>query len=337
MLRSSVPESISSTLIPTPTAVHALRSLALHLTTRLPILITSPPSSGKTLFLSHLAEVLFPNVENQLVFIHLADTSLDPRSLLGSHVSSQTRPGNFEWKEGILIRAMREGKWVVFKDIDRGSNEVLALIKPLIESHGLDKWIGGRASLEVAGRGKVVAADTFAIFATRSVPLSRSGTFPPTTFFGAHKLHEVVVSSPSGDELRLIVKSRYPGLTSQASKGLIRLWEAVRALGNTSSARDVGLRELEKFCVRTQGLISSSRQAVDSSESDETLPLSSIFPNTSVREEIFLCARDVFFGSGALTAAAKAHMEAISHTTSSYVTRLSFHLLDVHRLPLEEL
>ncbi|KAE9408912.1 P-loop containing nucleoside triphosphate hydrolase protein [Gymnopus androsaceus JB14] len=251
-------------------------------------------SSDDTPAMPHLLPLHRPE---RLFFFRISQKPAIP-SRLTCFFSNET--GNFEWKEGILIRAMREGKWVVFKDIDRGSNEVLALIKPLIESHGLDKWIGGRASLEVAGRGKVVAADTFAIFATRSVPLSR-----------------IVVSSPSGDELRLIVKSRYPGLTTQASKGLIRLWEAVRALGNTSSARDVGLRELEKFCVRTQGLISSSRQAVDSSESDETLSLSSIFPNTSVREEIFLCARDVFFGSGALTAAAKAHMEAISRTIAT--------------------
>ncbi|KAJ3798746.1 P-loop containing nucleoside triphosphate hydrolase protein [Lentinula aff. detonsa] len=269
MLRSSLPENIPSSLIHTPTAVKALQSLALHLTTRLPVLITSPPSSGKTLLLSHLAEILFPHVRNQLVFIHLADTSLDPRSLLGSHVS-------FEWKEGILVQAMREGKWVVFKDIDRGSNEVLALIKPLIETLGLDKWVGGRASLEVVGRGKVVAASTFAIFATRSALPSRN----------AHKLHEV--------ELTLIVSS--------PTTGLISLWEAVKGLGTIASTRDVGLRELEKFCVRVE----------HSFESDKTLSLSSIFPSTSLREEIFLAARDVFFGSGTMTASARNHIESIA-------------------------
>ncbi|KAJ4482340.1 midasin nuclear AAA ATPase [Lentinula aciculospora] len=312
LLRSSVSENISSSLVHTPTATKALRSLALHLATRLPVLLTSPPSAGKTLLLSHLAETLFPHVQNQLIFIHLADTSLDPRSLLGSHVSSRTQPGTFEWKEGILVRAMREGKWVVFKDIDRASNEVLALIKPLIETLGLDKWIGGRASLEVVGRGKVVAADTFALFATRSVLPSRNGTFPTPTFYGAHKLHEIVVASPSEDELTLIVRSRYPRLTSQATIGLIRLWGAVRELGTTTSMKDVGLRELEKFCLRVEQLI-SSHPVVDFSESDEQLPLFTIFPSTSLREEIFLTTRDVFFGSG-LTASAKTHMESIART-----------------------
>ncbi|KAK1236049.1 AAA ATPase midasin, partial [Marasmius sp. AFHP31] len=120
LLRSGVPrDNPTSSLIPTPTAIDALRSLALHLSSRVPILLTSPPSSGKALFISHLAECLFPHVKNQTVVIQLADTSLDPRSLVGNYVSSVSQPGVFEWKEGVLVRAMREGKWVVFKDIDR--------------------------------------------------------------------------------------------------------------------------------------------------------------------------------------------------------------------------
>ncbi|KAF5380682.1 hypothetical protein D9757_007075 [Collybiopsis confluens] len=318
-LRSSVADSVSSSIVPTSSAILALRSLTLHLTNRLPILLTSPPSSGKTMLLTHLAETLFPNVKSQLVFIHLADTSLDPRSLLGSHVSSKTRPGTFEWKEGILVQAMKEGRWVVFKDIDRGSNEVLALIKPLIESLGLGKWIGGRASLEVPGRGNVVAADSFAIFATRSILPSNSGTIPPSNFYGAHKLHELIVTFPSVDELELIIKSRYTQLTDQAATGLIHLWEAVRQLGNTASTRDIGLRELEKFCIRTEQLLSYHQPGINSPKLYERPKLSDVFSNTSLREEIFLAARDVFFGSGTMTAAARAQMEAIARVAGTHL------------------
>ncbi|KAJ3897463.1 hypothetical protein F5879DRAFT_1028625 [Lentinula edodes] len=152
-------------------------------------LITCPAS------LNMLASTryLCPIIREDLLFIHLADTSLDPRSLLGSHISSRSQPGTFERKEGILAGAMREGNWFVFKKIDRGSNEVVALIKLLIENFGLDKWTGARASLEVVGR-EVVAADTFAIFATRPTLSSRNGTFTTPTFYGAHKLHEVVAA-----------------------------------------------------------------------------------------------------------------------------------------------
>ncbi|KAG6914590.1 hypothetical protein DXG01_016446, partial [Tephrocybe rancida] len=137
----------TSPLISTPTTAGALQILALHISLRLPTLLTSPPSSGKSLFISHLAGFIYPGVENQIITIHLADTSLDPRALLGSYVSSPTQPGTFQWKEGVLVRSLREGKWVIFEDIDRGSNEVLGVIKPLVESLKLGKWIGGRASL----------------------------------------------------------------------------------------------------------------------------------------------------------------------------------------------
>ena len=140
--------------------ISALQSIAIHLSLRLPTLLTSAPSSGKSLFLSHLAHQPFPGSTNHIITLYLAVTSLDPRALLGSYASSPTRPGTFEWKEGVLTRSMREGKWIVFKDIDRGSNEVLGVIKPLVESLRLGKWIGGRASLDVPGRGRAVAMMT---------------------------------------------------------------------------------------------------------------------------------------------------------------------------------
>ncbi|KAE9384073.1 hypothetical protein BT96DRAFT_950821 [Gymnopus androsaceus JB14] len=105
-----------------------------------------------------------------------------------------------------------------------------------------------------------------------------------------------------------------------AAVGKVRVQQTVRSqerfdssLGSSQSAGKYVFRERCRASGAGKVLRSDGRsthQAVDSSESDETLP----FPRTSVQEEIFLCARDVFFGSGALTAAAKAHVEAISRT-----------------------
>ncbi|KAF9262904.1 P-loop containing nucleoside triphosphate hydrolase protein [Marasmius fiardii PR-910] len=320
LLRASPHQNPTSSLIPTPTAVSALRYLALHLSSRFPILLTSPPSSGKVLLLTHLAQTLFPTVKNQIVLIQLADTSLDARSLLGNYVSSVRHPGIFEWKEGVLVRAMREGKWVVLKDLDRASNDVLGLLKPLIESLDKGKWIGGRAAIDVPGHGTVTAADSFGVFATRSVMPGRNGAFPSATFFGAHKFQEVVVSAPSGDELRSIIDVRFPRLAGPAGAGLIRMWEAVRGVGSTSSTRDIGLRDLEKYCTRVEGLLPSLELAMDvDTPSDLGLPLSSIFPNLYTREEMYLAARDVFFGAGGLTTAARAHLQTISQVAGEHL------------------
>ncbi|EMD40100.1 hypothetical protein CERSUDRAFT_122188 [Gelatoporia subvermispora B] len=312
LLRSSLTPGHRETIIEAPTTVQSLRALGVHYSLRVPTLLTSAPSAGKSLLLSHLASVLHPEVRNQIVIIHLADTSLDPRSLIGSYISSPTQPGTFEWKEGVLVRAMREGRWVVFEDIDRGSMEVLGIIKPLVESLGSDKWIGGRAVLEVPGRGTIHAEDGFAIFATRSSP-PRNGAFPSPTFFGAHKFHEIIITSPTADDLRLIIDAKFPRLAGVAAQCLIRLWEAVKALGTAASTRDVGIRELEKLCRRIDNVLPPSSQHMDvDTDPNQPLSLSIIFPNPSLREDMFLEARDVFFGAGATTASARAHLDAIA-------------------------
>ncbi|KAI0338876.1 P-loop containing nucleoside triphosphate hydrolase protein [Trametopsis cervina] len=320
MLRSSTQSPTPSPLVSTPTTTSALRDLAVHLSLNIPTLLTSPPSSGKSLLLTHLAAAIHPDRTNQVVTIHLADTSLDPRSLLGSYVSSPTRPGTFEWKEGVLVKAMREGRWVVFEDIDRGSNEVLGLVKPLVESLTLGKWVGGRARMEVPSRGLVLAAQGFSIFATRSIQSGRNDKFPSPTFFGAHKFHEVIVPSPTQDDLQTIVDVRFPRLAGPAGKCLIRLWDAVRQLGFTASTRDIGVRELEKLCLRIDKLLPSSYQPMDI-DHDSAFPpsLSSLFPNPTIREDMLSECRDVFFGAGATTTAARIHFSAISSTVAEHL------------------
>ncbi|KAJ7086033.1 midasin nuclear AAA ATPase [Mycena belliarum] len=316
LLRSSASPPKPSPLIPTPTTEQALRALATHISLRLPTLLTSPPSSGKSLLLSHLAELLHPGVKNQIIRIHLADTSLDPRSLLGSYVSSPTQPGTFEWREGVLVRSMRQGRWIVLEDVDRGSSEVLGVLKPLVESLGPGKWIGQRATLEVPSRGRVVAADGFAIFATRSVAPSRAGIFPAPLFFGAHKFNEILLSSPTQDELKTIIDARFPRLAGNAARALIGLWETVCALGSAASTRGIGLRELEKFCARVQRLLPGSHDGMDV-DADPTIL--SMFPNPTLREEMYLEARDIFFGAGATTTSARAHVDAIAHTIAQHL------------------
>lgn len=319
LLKSSHQTSVDSVLIPTPSSTEALKQLALHVSLRLPILLTSAPSAGKSLLIHHLAKLLHPERQNQIVTIHLADTSLDPRAILGSYVSSTMRPGTFEWKEGVLIRSMREGRWVVFEDVDRGSNEVLGVIKPLVESLSLGKWIGGRAALDVPSRGRVVAHDQFMLFATRSVLPSRNDIFHPPTFFGAHKFHEIVVQSPPLEELRTIINTKFVRL-APATQAIVSLWDSVRRLRPPSSGRDIGMRELEKFCRRIDTLLPVSYQPMDiSSDSDKTAELSEIFLSPSLREDMYLEARDVFFGAGALTASTRTHTQTLATTIGQHL------------------
>ena len=309
-----------SGLVPTDGVKAAFRELALFHSLRHPTLLTSSPSSGKSLLIHHLSNLLHPRSENHVVTIHLADTSLDPRSLLGSHVSSSAKPGTFEWKEGVLVKAMTQGKWVVFKDIDRGSNDVLGVLKPLFESLGPGSYIGGRGTLTVPGRGVVTAHDSFAIFATRSIS-SKDGKYPKPVFFGFHKFAEVIVSSPSQTEVEQIVNQKFPRLSERTSRAITKLWEDVCATANTfpSLGRGIGIRELERFSARINRLapVSSDGMEVDDLEGD--VFLSSIFTHVNLREEIFLYARDVFFGAGTPTTSARRFVEQVASVTGHHL------------------
>ena len=320
MLKSSPSPPSSVEVVATPSAIEALRQLAIFTSLRLPTLITSPPSSGKSLFLSQLASVLYPGANDQIVTVHLADTSLDPRSLLGSYVSSPTQFGTFEWKDGVLVRAMREGKWLVFKDIDRASMEVLGLIKPLAESLSPGTWIGSRASIDVPNRGRVRASERFAIFATRSVVPSTGGGFPSPTFYGAHKFQELTIDAPSSDEVKMIIESRFSRLGELLARAIIQIWVGLQRLGTTASSRSVGLRELEKYCRRVEALIPTSLSSANVETSNQdVIPLATLFPDLSFREELFLEARDVFFGAGVLAAPAQAHSDRIATLVADHI------------------
>lgn len=314
LLRSSLAPSVDTFFNPLASSIEALRHIALNISSKLPTLLTSAPSAGKALLLSHLANLLHSDIPNQIITIHLADTSLDPRALLGSYVSSTTNPGTFEWKEGVLVRAMREGKWVVFEDIDRGSNEVLGVIKPLVESLGANKWIGGRAQITVPSRGVVIAHTNFMLFATRSILPTKSGFHSPI-FFGSHRFYEVQLRSPSLPELRNIVDARFPRLTGSPANATIDLWNSVLQLVSRGSGRDVGIRELLKFCQRIEDLLPGSYQAMDiDADRSRVASFADIFPNPSHREDMYFEARDVFFGAGASTATSRAITKAVEET-----------------------
>jgi midasin len=148
----------------------------------------------------------------------------------------------------------------------------------------------------------------------RQVPPAKNGTHIPATFFGGNKFHEIIVEPPTSPEVKAIILVKFP-LGSQVAGALICLWDALRLHGSATSTRGVGYRELEKFCACVEHLLRSARYPNDPCADSDGFPcLEKLIPNLTLREEIYLEARDVFFGAGALTAPARAHLEAIATT-----------------------
>ena len=142
--------SLDDRFVETAGITPSLSELALRLSLNYPILLSGPPSSGKSTLIRSLSQLLkgaeSASSASHLLTIQLGDQSgIDAKQLLGSFVSSPTEPGKFEWTEGALTRAVRQGKWVVLEDIDKAGSEVLSTVARLVEQLGPTKALGTRA------------------------------------------------------------------------------------------------------------------------------------------------------------------------------------------------
>ncbi|ODO08666.1 midasin [Cryptococcus wingfieldii CBS 7118] len=292
ILRNSPPNpSLSITHVRTEPMDNALRTLCPLVQLTAPILLTSPPSSGKSHILQYLSCVLFPNQRpsSRILTIPLADTSIDVKSLIGTYISSPTKPGTFEWMEGALAKAIRAGRWVVFEDVDRGSTEMLVTLAGIARSLRSTRP-GKRATLAVPGREDVEAGEGFGLFVTRTI---RQGYTPPS-FYGHHIFTETILEAPSDSDILAFLSARFERLPRSITTTLVDIWHQLRPFDRVSGqvkARDIGLRDLEKWCARVVRNLppSASLAALEQS--------GSIFANTVLQDEVFLEGVDIFVAS----------------------------------------
>lgn len=306
---------VPEVFVQTATSIAALRQLALHVSARTPVLLSSPPSAGKATTLQELHRVLYQvsslNVKRSqdIVSINLADKSLDAKNLLGTLTSSPTEPGAFVFAEGSLTRAIRHGRWVVLEDIDKASDEVLSTISELVEriSRRAQKAIGGGwGGVALNGVGVhaggqwVEASENFMLFATRSVPTSavqaqassNDGSTPVATFFGSQYWSQVWMDVPNNDEIQDVIEGRFPRLAKQIVVDLVQTWsrivESTNSIYSTSTTgltRTIGIRDLVKWCRRVEASL------------PHDINITTFSQNPRFQDEVFLDARDIFLSS----------------------------------------
>ncbi|CAO1615519.1 unnamed protein product [Jaminaea pallidilutea] len=277
----------------------------------LPILLTGPQSSGKLSMIEHLASVLLKSESSRTdgsdsptVTLQLGDhSSFDAKSLIGSYTSSPRNPGTFEWVEGALTRAVRSGKWLVLKDIDKATSEILSVIKPLVEALSDFKGIGCLPELHLGTRGKVKAGKTFRLFATRSAqPTSKrhqGSQYPPANFRGSRHWVEVALPPLSDQDIANISSATFPDLANDghAGQNLHRLIEIFKSLQasttvrsgkqplaqNTGRGRYPTLRDLFKWFTRIERLSEISGPGMWSDQRK--------------RDRVFVEAVEIFLGA----------------------------------------
>ncbi|KAI5928416.1 hypothetical protein F4810DRAFT_705356 [Camillea tinctor] len=273
--------SVASSLIHTPTTSANLEGLAQNLKRSGPILLHGLPGSGKTSAVHELAREL--GMESSLVTLHLNEQT-DAKMLIGLY-STDSKPGSFSWRPGVLTTAVREGRWVLIEDLDRAPNEVMSTLLPLVE-HG---------KLLIPSRGETVEApSTFRLFATVRTTRGMHGQENIPSLLGQRFWQLSSVKTPPYVELERIILGGYPLLHKYAPM-IMSVYKRLCNLPNvsfmTNSARStterpITLRDLLKWCHRLQELLIAAGCKTGEEPITET-----------TRDWIFMEALDCFCGS----------------------------------------
>ncbi|KAH6625785.1 hypothetical protein C7974DRAFT_396719 [Boeremia exigua] len=122
-------------------------------TRRYPVLIQGPTSSGKTSMIEYLAK----RSGNTFVRINNHEHT-DLQEYLGSYISGAD--GKLIFQEGILVRALREGHWIVLDELNLAPTDVLEALNRLLDDN--------RELLIPETQEVVRPHDDFMLFATQN-------------------------------------------------------------------------------------------------------------------------------------------------------------------------
>lgn len=141
-----------------------LRNLARAiLIKRYPVLLQGPTSSGKTSLIQYLAAVTghaFVRINNH--------EHTDLQEYLGSYVTDAS--GKLEFHEGVLVKAVRNGYWIVLDELNLAPTEVLEALNRLLDDN--------RELFVPELQETIRAHPDFMLFATQN----------PPTFYGGRKI-----------------------------------------------------------------------------------------------------------------------------------------------------
>jgi midasin len=128
--RGPLPEDPVESYIMTPSVETKLIDLArIILTRRFPILIEGPTSSGKTSSVEYLAK----RTGHRFIRINNHEHT-DIQEYIGSYVSDPLT-GKLVFKDGLLVRALRNGDWIVLDELNLAPTDVLEALNRLLDDN----------------------------------------------------------------------------------------------------------------------------------------------------------------------------------------------------------
>jgi midasin len=266
--RQGANAEVVATTVHTPTTAYNLRSLALSVLTRRPVVIQGSSGSGKSHLIRTLAQAM--GCESDIIELHINDQT-DSKTLIGSYVCSDV-PGEFIWQAGVLTQAVLTGKWVVVENIDHVPLEFVATIAPLL----------ARRRIYLPHRDKEVPAHpNFRLFGTRllSIPAlvaSSDGqtllppwqgdaaecraaaaavdynslVYMPTLQHFSHLFHFVCVHELSLQEVQRILCAQFPSILPGLIEKLLSVYVYINGEPTTATSgkrQGAALTRVQRF------------------------------------------------------------------------------------------
>lgn len=173
------------------------------------VLLEGPPGVGKTSLVEYLARKL--NI--QLYRVNLSEQT-DLIDLLGSDVPSDSSSA-FKWADGVLLKAMKEGAWLLLDELNMASQTVL---------EGLNSILDHRGSIYLPELDKTVEKSPgFRIFASQNPTSMGSGRKGlPHSFLT--RFTRIWLEAYTELELQQIISNLYPQTNSGPLKKLLQFF-----------------------------------------------------------------------------------------------------------------
>ena len=128
--RGPLPPHQDSNYILTPSVQRKLIDLSrIILTCRFPVLIEGPTSAGKTSSIEYLAQ----RTGHRFVRINNHEHT-DIQEYVGTYVSDPTT-GKLVFRDGLLVRALRRGDWIVLDELNLAPTDVLEALNRLLDDN----------------------------------------------------------------------------------------------------------------------------------------------------------------------------------------------------------
>ncbi|RDX86825.1 Midasin, partial [Mucuna pruriens] len=196
-------DEYSGNYVQTKTVQEHLGNLARAiLIKRYPVLLQGPTSSGKTSLVRYLAAITghdFVRINNH--------EHTDLQEYLGSYITDTS--GKLVFNEGILVKAVRKGYWIVLDELNLAPSDVLEALNRLLDDN---------RELYVPELQETIQANpNFMLFATQNPPTHYGGRKMLSRAF-RNRFIELHVGEIPDDELSKILQERCEIPLSYATK-----------------------------------------------------------------------------------------------------------------------